>query len=141
MDNQKYKTYKPNNIGDKERYLKETSIQYDIDELQHQLAEKQAELVANKINPDDYIGKWYKYTVNYCNHMFVHIKNMAVTYDGLFVKIHLTLSEPAVDVLRIKDNETKIFREITNLSITEKCFFDKKTFSLVKNINDIPKAG
>jgi len=141
MNNQTYNTYKPSKIGDKERYLKETSIQYDIDELQHQLSEKQTELVANKINPDDYIGKWYKYVVNYHNHMFIHIKNLSVTYDGLFVKIHLTLLEPAIDVLMNKDDETKIFKEITNLSITEKCFFDKKTFSLVKNINDIPKVN
>lgn len=138
MSNQTYKTYKPSNISDKERFLNEQSILYDINELQHQLIEKQMELIANKINPDDYIGKWYKYTINSYNIMFAHIKDLMVTHDGLSIKIHLTLSEPAIDVIMVND-DVKVVKETTNMWPTATCFFDKKHFSLVKDLDEIPK--
>lgn len=59
MDNQTtFKTIKPQPIEDRERYFNNKRILCDIEHLQEQLTEKQMELLANSINPNEYMDKY-----------------------------------------------------------------------------------
>lgn len=142
MDNQTtFKTIKPQPIEDPERYFNNKRILCDIEHLQEQLTEKQMELLANSINPNEYMDKWYKYTFNHKSHMFVHIKNISVTCDGCSIKVYLQLHEPSISVTETENGEVKTYREVTNDWLTESAFRNKKTFSLVRDIKKLPKVN
>ncbi len=141
MDNQTtFKAIKPQPIENRERYFNSKRILCDIEQLQEQLTEKQMELLANSINPNEYIDKWYKYTYNPRNYMFVHIKNLSVIFDEGSVKIYLQLHEPSIDVTKTEDGELKSHCKIKSCRLTKNAFFNKKTFSIVKDITKIPKV-